>query len=170
MSGRSSVVKPHGCNRCYVLRVWHKGWHRFQPKPADNAGHQQSLADQRDDNEPEGNEQNEIAVGKRRAGYGGQWNSEGRRERDNTAHADESKKKDPLPVWNRIPTCQRWAQPARQEIVQREPPLWLPVRPITGGASRQGAGRSFVRCDGVAAASRAVLGQQTWRLTAPLHR
>src|SRR6266436_3574121 len=43
-----------------------------QGEPAHNARQQRSLADQRDDDNSESHEENEIAVGKRRAGQRGQ--------------------------------------------------------------------------------------------------
>jgi hypothetical protein len=60
-----------------------------QPKPAHNARQHQSLADQRDDDNSENHEENEIAVGKRRADQRGQRNGQRRRQRDNAAYADE---------------------------------------------------------------------------------
>ncbi len=85
-----------------------------KPEPAHQCRQHQPLADQRDDDDAESDEQNEIAIGKRRARRGGQRNSQSRRQRDDAAHADKAQEEQPLPRRHRIAARQRRAQPARQ--------------------------------------------------------
>src|SRR2546430_15299308 len=92
-----------------------------QPEPVHNSRQQQSLANQRDDDHSERHKENEIAVGKRRAGQRGQRNGQRRRQRDDAAYADERKKEGPLPGRSRIAARKRGAEPAWQINRRKNP-------------------------------------------------
>ena len=85
-----------------------------QGEPAHKARQQQSLADQRGHDHSERHEQNEIAMGKRRAGERGQRNRQHRRQRDDAAYADEREEEGPLPGRSWIAARKRGIEPAWQ--------------------------------------------------------
>src|SRR5882672_7609503 len=105
------------CQACsklgLVLALTLGGGVASQPEPAHDARQQQSLANQGHDDHAECDEEDEIAVGKRRTDFRGERNSERRRERNDAAHADECEGERPLPGRQRVPPGERGAEPAR---------------------------------------------------------
>jgi hypothetical protein len=68
-----------------------------QSQPAHDRPQHDTLADERDNNDAEGDEQNKIAVRERGAGAGGQRNGERGGERDDAAHTGEAEHEQELP-------------------------------------------------------------------------
>ena len=60
-----------------------------EAEPAQHRGQRQSLADKGDEDDPEGEKDDQVAVGKRHAGRGRERQGQRRGERDDAAHAEE---------------------------------------------------------------------------------
>src|ERR1700730_2698711 len=86
-----------------------------KPKRADHKRQSETLSDKRYQNYRECQKQNQVAIGKRVARRGCEWNGKGCRERNDSAHTRKGDNEGPLP-WRRRIFPPNWREKPAGEI------------------------------------------------------